>query len=142
MAVRRRTRYNPAVPPPVTAYRWGKRVRAWVRRFALANPLCAHCAARGETTPGDEVDHIVPLAQGGTHDVANLQHLCRSCHIQKTRDEAYLRSAVARGRAIPCGHGVPLGTHCPECAAGVPDHMTPVDVPAWARQGRDGRDGG
>lgn len=31
-----------------------------------------------------EVDHIIPLEQGGTNDLANLQGLCTSCHIYKT----------------------------------------------------------
>lgn len=30
------------------------------------------------------MDHIVPLAQGGTNDTSNLQTLCRSCHSKKT----------------------------------------------------------
>jgi len=35
-----------------------------------------------------EVDHIVPLARGGTHDLANLQPLCKSCHSKKTMRES------------------------------------------------------
>jgi hypothetical protein len=31
-----------------------------------------------------EIDHIVPLEQGGTNDLINLQGLCDSCHIFKT----------------------------------------------------------
>jgi 5-methylcytosine-specific restriction endonuclease McrA len=31
-----------------------------------------------------EIDHIIPLEQGGTYDLANLQGLCDSCHIFKT----------------------------------------------------------
>lgn len=31
-----------------------------------------------------EIDHIIPLEQGGTNDMANLQGLCDSCHIFKT----------------------------------------------------------
>jgi 5-methylcytosine-specific restriction endonuclease McrA len=30
------------------------------------------------------LDHVLPLAQGGTHDLANLQWLCASCHAKKT----------------------------------------------------------
>lgn len=29
---------------------------------------------------GGEVDHIVPLAKGGTNAPGNLQLLCKSCH--------------------------------------------------------------
>ena len=31
-----------------------------------------------------EVDHIIPLYQGGTNDYENLQALCRNCHGKKT----------------------------------------------------------
>ena len=32
------------------------------------------------TRMGGEVDHVVPLARGGTNDVSNLALRCRSCH--------------------------------------------------------------
>jgi 5-methylcytosine-specific restriction endonuclease McrA len=35
-----------------------------------------------------QLDHIVPLIDGGTHDLANLQTLCPPCHTQKLRREA------------------------------------------------------
>lgn len=47
-------------------------------------PLCVHCAEQGHTTPATEVDHIRPLAQGGTHASDNLQSLCKPCHSKKT----------------------------------------------------------
>lgn len=31
-----------------------------------------------------EADHVIPLRDGGTHDVKNLATLCRDCHRQKT----------------------------------------------------------
>ena len=31
-----------------------------------------------------EIDHIIPLYQGGTNDLNNLQALCRNCHGEKT----------------------------------------------------------
>ena len=34
-----------------------------------------------------EVDHIIPLAQGGREHTSNLQTLCRECHIRKTARE-------------------------------------------------------
>ena len=33
------------------------------------------------------LDHITPLACGGTNEENNLQILCRSCHLDKTRQE-------------------------------------------------------
>ena len=34
-----------------------------------------------------EIDHVVPLAHGGSNDLCNLQLLCQGCHRKKTRDE-------------------------------------------------------
>lgn len=41
---------------------------------------CRQCSAAGKL----EVDHIVPLVQGGREHEDNLQALCRDCHIRKT----------------------------------------------------------
>ncbi len=35
-----------------------------------------------------DLDHIVPMTQGGTEDRSNLQGLCRQCHALKTRRES------------------------------------------------------
>ena len=35
-------------------------------------------------TPAEEVHHILPLADGGTHDDDNLMALCESCHSKIT----------------------------------------------------------
>jgi 5-methylcytosine-specific restriction protein A len=40
--------------------------------------------AQGITTPTDEIDHIVPLSQGGTDMDDNIQGLCRTHHEAKT----------------------------------------------------------
>ncbi len=63
--------------------------RRWQRlaqAFRRAHPLCADPFGlhEGRPTPGEHVDHIVPLAAGGTHDDSNLQTLCASCHSRKT----------------------------------------------------------
>ena len=56
-----------------------------MRSAVLAfSPLCAAC---GEAA--SEVDHIVPLAQGGREmDWTNVQPLCGACHAAKTAAEA------------------------------------------------------
>ncbi|MCF3100952.1 HNH endonuclease [Streptomyces roseoverticillatus] len=44
---------------------------------------CQQCGSRQQL----EVDHIVPVARGGTWDLRNLRTLCRSCHRLKTHED-------------------------------------------------------
>ena len=65
---------------PSTRRRYG---RAWKRirdRYIAAHPLCEQCQSEGRLTPAQEVHHILPLADGGTHGAGNLMALCKSCH--------------------------------------------------------------
>lgn len=45
---------------------------------------CEECAATGRVLVAHEVDHIVPLAAGGTDDMSNLRAINRECHKVKT----------------------------------------------------------
>jgi 5-methylcytosine-specific restriction endonuclease McrA len=53
------------------------------------------CRACGRVVSGHEanVDHIVPLEDGGSDRDDNLQTLCRSCHGTKTHAEQRRRGA-------------------------------------------------
>ena len=56
---------------------------AWRRirdRYAAAHPLCEMCLKAERLTPVQEVHHILPVSQGGTHATDNLMSLCQSCH--------------------------------------------------------------
>lgn len=67
--------------------------RAWRRiraRYLRRYPDCVVCGRLAE-----EVDHIVPLAAGGTHEEGNLQALCKVHHSQKT---AVLDGGFGRGQ--------------------------------------------
>ena len=73
-------RYERYQRDPAVKKRYG---RAWQRvrdRFIAAHPLCQRCKEHDAVTPAQEVHHIVPLSQGGTHDEVNLMSLCTSCH--------------------------------------------------------------
>lgn len=48
-------------------------------RVLTLTPRCRHCGAQATV-----VDHIVPLRQGGTHALSNLQALCVKHHNEKT----------------------------------------------------------
>jgi 5-methylcytosine-specific restriction protein A len=58
------------------SHEW-RRIRNW---YISQHPLCERCDAAGRITPAQEVHHIRPLSQGGTHDESNLMALCSSCH--------------------------------------------------------------
>lgn len=52
-----------------------------IRQYVLDRDQhqCRHCGAQTHL----EIDHIIPLAQGGTNDLSNLQTLCRPCNAKK-----------------------------------------------------------
>lgn len=64
--------------------------RTWKRirdRYIHEHPLCEQCEKAGRMTPAQEVHHIKPLRDGGTHDASNLMSLCTSCHSTITARE-------------------------------------------------------
>lgn len=66
------------------------RGRPWRRLRAeilSAGPLCVYCERAGRVTPATEVDHRVPLSQGGTDDRDNLDPVCADCHREKSARE-------------------------------------------------------
>ena len=79
-------RYEKYDRDPAVRRRYG---RAWKRirdRFITAHPLCEECRKRGVITPAQEVHHIKPLSQGGTHAESNLMALCTPCHSRITAE--------------------------------------------------------
>jgi len=65
---------------PETRKRYGREWRQIRARYIAAHPLCKQCQQNGQLTPAQEIHHILPLSQGGTHDEQNLMALCSSCH--------------------------------------------------------------
>ena len=49
---------------------------------------CAYC---GE--PANQVDHVIPRAKGGTHDLDNLVACCRRCNGLKGSKSVFLGSS-------------------------------------------------
>lgn len=62
------------------------------QRVALAHGYrCAGCGCVW-VSGRDQMDHKVPLEQGGSNDDDNLQPLCNDCHQAKTAAEARARA--------------------------------------------------
>ena len=80
-------RYEKYDRDPAMRRRYG---RTWKRirdRHIAEHPLCEVCKKQGRITPAEEVHHIKPLSQGGTHDDSNLMSLCKECHSRITAKE-------------------------------------------------------
>lgn len=72
--------------------RAGQKERA---EILAAEPLCRPCRKAGRTRAATIVDHILPLAWGGSDDRANKQPCCKPCHDEKSAAE---RAIDARQR--------------------------------------------
>lgn len=73
-------RYEKYDRDPAVRRRYG---RAWKRirdRYAAAHPLCELCQKNGKLIPTEEIHHMTPLSEGGTHNEENLIALCKPCH--------------------------------------------------------------
>jgi 5-methylcytosine-specific restriction endonuclease McrA len=51
----------------------------WTALCAFYDNRCCCCGATAPLT----VDHIVPVSQGGTSDISNIQALCSTCNARK-----------------------------------------------------------
>lgn len=57
------------------------------RRMARSAGLCMMCKARGRASLATVVDHIKPLALGGSDDDRNTRNLCDPCHLEVTAEQ-------------------------------------------------------
>lgn len=66
---------------------WTKSLRPQV--LERDHHLCQYCLLNGKYTPGNTVDHVVPIEYDPTlkDDIANLATSCRDCHKLKTEWE-------------------------------------------------------
>lgn len=65
----------------------GRRAVEQRKRRLAQEPLCRDCKAKGFTRVADVIDHIVPLAQGGTDDDSNTRPLCHAHHRERTAEQ-------------------------------------------------------
>lgn len=77
---------------------WRKIRKAFLAAFPLCSDIHGVHARRGEVALATDVDHILPLKEGGTNDWSNLRSLCHSCHSRRTsRDSRRRGSKISRG---------------------------------------------
>ncbi len=73
--------------------RAGQRDRAQV---LAEEPLCRPCLTKSRTAASTIVDHIVPLAWGGTDSRGNKQGICEPCHDEKSKAERAIDAGQRR----------------------------------------------
>ena len=73
-------RYERYYRQPETKRRYGTKWKRIRKQYAQSHPFCEQCFDNGIYVPVEEVHHIKPLSEGGTHDAENLISLCKSCH--------------------------------------------------------------
>lgn len=61
------------------------------QRVALSYGYRCACCKEVWVSSRDEIDHIIPLEQGGSNDESNLQSLCINCHKEKSLKESKIR---------------------------------------------------
>lgn len=57
------------------------------RRMRRTHGLCEDCLVEGRSIPASVVDHIVPLAHGGSDEDENTRNLCDPCHAKRTAEQ-------------------------------------------------------
>lgn len=68
---------------------YGRRWRKIRKAFLAAHPLCEMCKRNGRTVPAEEVHHVLPVSEGGTHAASNLMALCKRCHSSITGQDVH-----------------------------------------------------
>lgn len=69
------------------------------RRLDRTDGLCERCQAKGIVRLADEVDHINPLALGGSDADSNTRNLCKPCHDEVTAEQ-FGHAHPVKGRGV------------------------------------------
>ena len=76
--------------------------------FLKRKGICSDCNRKIEAGKAWDIDHILPLAMGGTNAPENLQILCRPCHRSKTSHSDI--PCIAKTKRLKARH---LGARAP-----------------------------
>lgn len=77
-----------SLEPKASTYGQGRGGRPWRRlraRIILRDQYTCQLCFRVCMDHDLDCDHVVPKADGGTDDPANLRTLCRPCHVKRAR---------------------------------------------------------
>jgi len=69
------------------------------RRLDRTDGLCEHCRAKGIVRLATVVNHIKPLAHGGSDDDDNTENLCDECDREVTARQFGYREPI-KGKGI------------------------------------------
>ena len=85
-----------------------------LRRLKRTDGLCEHCLKAGRPELATEVNHIKPLAHGGSDEDSNTENLCTPCHEKVTAEQFGHRPPVqavdADGWPVADGRCPPPGS--------------------------------
>jgi 5-methylcytosine-specific restriction protein A len=68
-----------------------------IRRLKRTHGLCEDCITQGRVEVATVVDHIIPLALGGTDEDSNTRNLCKLHHETRTAEQFGHRAKVIIG---------------------------------------------
>lgn len=77
--------------------------RERVAIFQRWDGLCCICWGKISVGEGWDLDHTIPLAQGGEDEASNLRPVHRKCHAIKTKKDAADTAKAKRREAVHLG---------------------------------------
>ena len=102
----------PIIPPEDTITRPTRRyvfsTSFRLNLFLKRKGTCTSCSQKIDAGKAWDIDHILPVALGGTNDSKNLQILCKPCHRSKTSQSDI--PSIAKTKRLKARH---LGARSP-----------------------------
>jgi 5-methylcytosine-specific restriction protein A len=69
-----------------------ERTRQRAELIRRDGPLCWYCTQEGRVSAGEQMDHTIPLKDGGVDDISNMRLICDTDHVLKSAKEAAERA--------------------------------------------------